>query len=213
MSENLIWCYEQKCKKVVKSLHANGFEAIYCENKQAAYENIISEARNANSVGLGGSMTVEELQLIPDLRNMGKELLLRDLPGLSIDEQLAIRHRHLTCDLFLTSSNAITLAGQLVNIDGYGNRVGAMTFGPKKVIVVVGRNKIVEDLDAAFKRIKAIAAPANARRLNKQLPCALTGFCSDCNSPERICRVTVIIDRMPSLSDIRVLIVNDDMGY
>jgi L-lactate utilization protein LutB len=213
MSENLNWCYEQKCKMVVKSLQKNGFESVYCQSKQEAYENIIYEAQNANSVGLGGSMTVEELQLMPEFIKMGKELLQRDLPGLSSAEQLAIRRRHLTCDLFLTSSNAITLAGQLVNVDGVGNRVGAMTFGPQKVIVVAGRNKIVEDLDAALKRIKDIAAPANAHRLNKQLPCALTGFCSDCNSPERICRVTVILDRMPSLSDIRVLVVNDDMGY
>jgi L-lactate utilization protein LutB len=213
MSENLIWCYEQKCKKVVKSLQNNGFEAVYCQSKQEAYENIISEAQSANSIGIGGSKTLEELQLIPELRKMEKELLQRDLPGLSPEEQLVIRRLHLTCDLFLTSSNAITLAGQLVNVDGCGNRVGAMTFGPKKVIVVVGRNKIVEDLDAAHKRIKAIAAPVNAHRLNRKLPCAVNGFCTDCNSPERICRVTVIIDRMPSMSDIRVLIVNDDMGY
>lgn len=211
--ESLIWCHEQRCKKVVKSLQDNGFEAVYCESKKEAFENIISEARNAHSIGLGGSMTVQELQLIPDLAQMGKELLLRDLPWLSPDEQLAVRRRQLTCDLFLTGTNAVTLAGQLVNVDGIGNRVGAMTFGPQKVIVVAGRNKIVEDLDAALKRIKAIAAPANARRLNKNLPCAVTGFCSDCNSPERICRATVILDRRPSLSNIKVLIVNDDLGY
>jgi hypothetical protein len=194
-------------------LQNNGFEAVYCDSKQAAVENIMDEARNANSVGIGGSRTIQELQLIPELTNIGKELLHHNLPGLSPDEQLVVRRGELTCDLFLTSSNAITLAGQLVNVDGVGNRVGAMTFGPKKVIVIAGRNKIVEDLDAAFKRIKAIAAPANAHRFNMKLPCAITGFCNDCNSPECICRITVILDRRPSLSNIRVLIVNDDMGY
>ncbi|NLV17405.1 MAG: lactate utilization protein [Syntrophomonadaceae bacterium] len=213
MSENLNWCYEQKCLKTVKSLQRNGFEAAYCTDKEKAYGKILEEARNANSIGLAGSMTLEELQLMPELMTMGKELLRRDLPGLTPNEQDAIRRRQLTCDLFLTSTNAVTLAGQLVNVDGIGNRVGAMTFGPNKVLVVAGRNKITEDLHAALKRIKSIAAPANARRLNKSLPCAITGFCTDCDSPERICRATVILDRMPSLSNIKVLIVNADMGY
>ncbi len=214
MSKNpLRWVYEQKCQKTVEALHKNGFEAVYCENKQEAYENIICAAQNASSVGFGGSRTVEELQLEPELRKMGKELLQHGLPELSPDEKMVIRRRQLTCDLFLTSSNAITLSGQLVNIDGNGNRVGAMSFGPRKVIVVVGRNKIVEDTEAAIKRIKEFAAPSNARRLNRETPCAVTGFCSDCNSPDRICRITVILDRMPSASDIRVLVVNDDLGY
>ncbi|NLB17390.1 MAG: lactate utilization protein [Syntrophomonadaceae bacterium] len=213
MSENLNWCYEQRCRKTVKSLQHNGFEAVYCVNKEEAYKDIIGEARNADSIGLGGSMTLEELQLMPELTAMGKELLRRDLPGLTPHEQEAMRHRQLACDLFLTSTNAVTLAGQLVNVDGIGNRVGAMTFGPKKVLVVVGRNKIAEDLHAALKRIKAIAAPANARRLNKNLPCAIAGFCSDCNSPERICRATVILDHMPSRSNIKIIMVNEEMGY
>lgn len=213
MSEHMNWLHEQRCLKAVKSLRSNGFEAIYCPNRRDAYENIISAAQDAISIGIGGSMTLEELDLVPELCRMEKELLLRDLPGLTPEEQLAVRRRHLSCDLFLTGTNALTLAGQLVNVDGIGNRVGAMTFGPRKVIVVAGRNKIVLDLEAAFKRIRETAAPANAHRLDKKLPCALTGTCSDCQSPERICRITVILDRMPSLSDIRVLVVNADMGY
>lgn len=213
MSEHLNWWYEQQCRTAVQALQSNGFESVYCQNKQEAYDNIISEAEKADTIGIGGSMTLEELHLIPELKKMKKELLERDLPGLSLEEQIEVRRRHLTCDLFLTGSNAITLAGQLVNIDGIGNRVGAMTFGPKKVILVAGRNKIVKNLDEAYKRIKTIAAPVNAHRLDKKLPCAVTGFCTDCNSPDRICRITVIIDRMPMYSDIRVLVVNEDMGY
>lgn len=213
MSEHLHWLHEQRCLRAVKSLRSNGFEAVYCPSRRDAYENIISAAQEAVSIGLGGSMTLAEMDLVPELSKMGKELLLRDLPGLTADEQLAVRRRHLTCDLFLTSTNALTLAGQLVNVDGIGNRVGAMTFGPSKVIVVAGRNKIALDLESALKRIREIAAPANAHRLDKKLPCVLTGSCSDCQSPERICRVTVILDRMPILSDIRVLVVNADMGY
>jgi L-lactate utilization protein LutB len=214
MSQNLVkWVYDQKCQKTVESLQKNGFEAVYCESKQEAYENIINAAQNASTVGFGGSATIEELQVEAELRKMDKEILRHNLPQLSPDEKMEVRRRQLTCDLFLTSSNAITLAGKLVNIDGNGNRVGAMSFGPKKVIIVVGRNKIVEDTEAALKRIKEYAAPPNARRLNKKTPCAVTGFCSDCDSPDRICRITVILDRMPSASDIRVLVVNEDLGY
>jgi len=213
MDNNLLWVFEQRCKKAVAALMKNEFDAIYCESREEARRNIIDEARKARTIGFGGSMTVRELQLEPDLEQTGAELLQHNKPGLSAEEKLNIRRQQLTCDLFLTGSNAVTLNGQLVNIDGVGNRVGAMMFGPKQVIVVVGRNKIVEDVHAALKRIKEIAAPANARRLDLKLPCAVTGQCSECNSPDRICRATVILDRKPSQANIRVLIINDDLGY
>jgi hypothetical protein len=124
-----------------------------------------------------------------------------------------IMRRQLTCDLFLTGTNALTLSGCLVNIDATGNRVGSMLFGPKKVIVVAGRNKLVDgDIADALKRIKEWSSPPNARRLNFNTPCAKTGFCCDCNSPERICRITTIIDRKPRQTDLRVLVVNEEMG-
>ncbi len=213
LSDHLNWCYEQRCQKVVKSLQQNGFEAVYCATRQEAVDEILIEAQAAAAVGVGGSHTLLELGVKADLARMGKELLDHNLPGLTPEEQLALRRAELTCDLFLTSTNAVTLAGELVNVDGVGNRVGAMAFGPQRVIIAAGRNKITEDLPAALQRIKAIAAPANARRLNKKLPCAITGFCADCHSPESICRVTVILDRMPILSSIRVLIINEDLGY
>ncbi len=213
MSDSINWVHEQRCLKTVKSLQKHGFGAVYCENRQRAYENIIGEAQKAQSIGFGGSATIDQLQIKAGLGTMGKELLIHGRPELSPAEKLAIRHRQLTCDLFLCSSNAVTLAGQLVNIDGYGNRVGAMSFGPKKVVVVVGRNKIVEDTEAAMKRIKTYAGPMNAHRLKKTTPCAVTGFCNECKSDERICRITVILDRQPSASDITVLVVNEDLGY
>lgn len=213
MDNNLLWTNEQRCKMVVKALQENGFESLYCESKEAVSRIIIDEARNVSSIGFGGSMTVQELRVESELAGMGKELLQHNRPGLTPEETVAVRHRQLSCDLFLTSTNAVTMGGQLVNVDGIGNRVGAMTFGPKKVIVAVGRNKIVEDVEAALKRIKAIAVPANARRLNLQLPCGVTGHCNDCNTPDCICRITVILDRKPSLSNITVIMINDDLGY
>ena len=151
--------------------------------------------------------------MIDPLREAGKELLIHGAQGLTLEERLAVMRRQLTCDLFLTGTNAVTISGFLVNIDATGNRVASMFFGPQKVIVVAGRNKIVEgDAMEAMQRVKSWATPPNAKRLNFNTPCARTGFCSNCNSPERLCRVTTILERKPRFTDIRVLVVNEDMG-
>jgi hypothetical protein len=207
------WSSEQKCQKTVESLGRNGFAAVYCPTAQEAFDYIVGEAADAASVGFGGSLSVADLRVADRLREMGKELLNHSLPGLSLEERVEIMRRQLTCDLFLSGTNAVTLSGFLVNIDATGNRAGSMFFGPKKVIVVAGRNKLVDgDINTAIKRIKDCATPVNARRLNYNTPCAKTGFCCDCNSPDRLCRVTTIIDRKPRLTDVRVLVVNEDMG-
>jgi len=213
-TEELVrWTWEQKCEKAVEALGQNGFTSVYCRTAKEAHDYIIQEAADASSIGFGGSRTVVDLQVQDVLSAQGKEILNHGLPGLSPEERMAIMRRQLTSDLFLTGTNAVTLSGWLVNIDGNGNRVAAMFFGPKKVIVVAGRNKIVDgDLQAAIDRIKNWASPPNAKRLNYNTPCAKTGFCSNCNSPERICRVTTVIDRKPRVMDIRVLVVNEDMG-
>jgi hypothetical protein len=207
------WTWEQKCEKAVECLGQNGFTALYCRTAQEARDYILKEAADAGSVGFGGSRTIVDLDVQEPLRAQGKEILNHGLPGLSPEERMAIMRRQLTCDLFLTGTNAVTLSGFLVNIDGNGNRVAAMFFGPGKVIVVAGRNKLVDgDVQAAIDRVKNWASPPNARRLNYNTPCAKTGFCSNCNSPDRICRVTTVIDRKPRVMDIRVLVVNEDMG-
>lgn len=207
------WTHEQKCRKAIASLEKNGFIAVYCQTGQEARDYIIREATDAVSVGFGGSMSVVDLKVADLLKDQGKEILNHSQPGLSQEERVAVMRRQLTCDLFLTGTNAVTLSGFLVNIDASGNRVGSMLFGPKKVIVVAGRNKLVDgDVNDAIKRVKDWASPPNAKRLNYNTPCAKTGFCSDCNSPDRICRITTIIDRKPRLTDVRVLVVNEDMG-
>lgn len=206
------WNYEQKCQKAVKALSKNGFKAIYCGTKQEAFNYIMQETRGSNSIGFGGSLSVADLNLAEILKDSGKELLNHGIPGLSPEERLSIMRRQLTCDLFLTGTNALTLEGRLVNIDGSGNRAAAMFFGPQKVIIVSGRNKIAENTKEALRRIKAYAAPPNARRLNMNTPCAETGFCTDCDSPNRICRITTIIEKKPRFTDIHVLVVNEDLG-
>jgi hypothetical protein len=207
------WSYEQKCHKAVDALEKKGFEAVYCPTCAEAYEYILTEAEAADSVGFGGSLSVADLDVAGRLKEMGKELLMHSAPGLTHEERRDVMRRQLTCDLFLTGTNALTLSGCLVNIDATGNRVGSMLFGPKKVIVVAGRNKLVDgDISDAVRRIKDWSSPPNARRLNFNTPCAKTGFCCDCNSPERICRITTIIDRKPRQTDLRVLVVNAEMG-
>ncbi|MGI5911056.1 MAG: lactate utilization protein [Syntrophomonadaceae bacterium] len=207
------WVYEQRCRRAVEALKKKGFDAIYCATREEAIQEILKTAETADSIGLGGSMSIKQLKVEEDLKRLGKNILNHNAPGLQPDEILDRQRSQQTCDLFLAGTNALTLAGQLVNMDGVGNRVAAMIFGPKKVVIVAGRNKIVENTEEAVKRIKDYAAPANAQRRGSKTPCAATGFCSDCTSPDRICRITTIIDYCPRRTDITVLVVNEDMGF
>lgn len=207
------WTSEKKCRAVVAALAKNRFTAVYCATAQEAADYILKHAETARTVGFGGSLSVADLKLTTTLSEQGKEILNHGFPNLTPEQKQATMKRQQTCDLFLTGTNAVTLDGCLVNIDGNGNRVAAMIYGPSQVIVVAGRNKIVEgDVADAIKRIKNQSSPPNAMRLNKQTPCATTGFCCDCDSPQRICNVTTIIDRKPTLTDLHVLVVNEDMG-
>lgn len=215
MTEELShWTHEQKCLKAVEALGSNGFTARYCPTPQEAADYIMAEAGDAVTIGFGGSMSIVGLEVETRLRDLGKQILNHGSSTFSLDEKLDIMRRQLTCDLFLSGCNALTLSGELVNIDGVGNRVAAMIFGPRKVIVVAGRNKLVDgSVQDAIMRVKNWATPPNAKRLNYNTPCARTGFCSNCNSPERICRATTVIDRKPRLTDLQVLVVNADLGF
>lgn len=208
------WGFEQRCREAVKSLGKNRFTSVYCEDRQAAIDYILKEAEEAATIGFGGSRTVADLGVKERLAAMGKELFDHNDPGLaSLEERMAVMRRQLTCDLFLASANAVSLTGSVISIDGNGNRVASMIFGPRKVILVVGRNKLVGTVDEGIKRIKAFAAPLAAKRLNIDTPCAKTGFCSDCSSPGRVCTITVILERKPRLGDVRVLVVNEELGF
>jgi hypothetical protein len=212
--ELVLWTHEQKCLKAVAALQKNGFGAEYCATSHEAFECIVRESADAASVGFGGSMSIVGLGVEARLREMGKEILNHADPALSRDERIEVMRRQLTSDLFLSGTNALTLSGELVNIDATGNRAAAMFFGPRKVVVVAGRNKLVDGtVHDAIQRVKNWATPPNARRLSFKTPCASTGFCSDCNSPDRLCRVTTVIDRKPRFTDVRVLVVNADLGF
>ena len=203
-----------RLEETAAALRRRGFAAECFATGAAAAARVTELAADAKSVGFGGSMTVAALGLAETLAAAGKEIWRHGDPKWRPEEKMDVMRRELTCDLFLTSANALTADGRLVNIDGNGNRVAASIFGPKRVVFVVGRNKIVDGgIDAAIDRIKREACPPNCRRLNKKTPCAATGACADCSSPDRICSVTVVMDRRPSKTDAYVLLVDEDLGY
>jgi len=207
------WWIAEKAKKTVEKLEAHDFKAVFVKDKKEAVEEIWKYVNPKQKIGLGGSVTVRELGIVERLEAQGNVLLNHWKPGLPAEEILQIRKAQMTCDLFLCSANAITLNGEVVNIDGVGNRVNASVFGPGKVIMVAGYNKIVEDVQEAIKRIRNVASPLNAKRLNIDVPCAKIGKCVDCNSPNRICRAVVIHERRPTLTDILVIIVGEELGF
>ncbi len=207
------WWIEERAKRAIEKLKAHDFQAIFLKTKEEASEEILKHISKNLKIGVGGSVTIRELGILERLKSQGNIVLDHWVPGLTKDESLELRKSQMTSDLFLSSVNAITLNGEIVNIDGIGNRACSVTFGPQKVILVVGYNKIVENFDEAIKRIRNISAPLNARRLNIDVPCAKTGRCVDCNSPNRICRAIVILERKPSLTDILVILVGEELGF
>lgn len=207
------WWIEEKAKKAIEKLEAHDFKALYVKSKTDAAEEIWKYITPGTKVGVGGSVTIRELGILERLEAHGNVLYNHWKPGLSKEEVLEARKAQMTSDIFLSSTNAVTLNGELVNIDGIGNRVNASVFGPGKVILVAGYNKIVEDVPEAINRIKNVAAPINARRLNIDVPCARVGKCVDCNSPNRICRAVVIHERRPSLTDMLVILVGEELGF
>mgnify|MGYP000028474681 CR=1 FL=1 len=203
---------EIKNKKMQKAFNQNHIELLFLDNKQELLNYLDSLLKDDQTVGVGGSMTLFETGVINYLRNKPVRFLDRYQEGLSRDEIEDVFHQSLLADVYLTSSNAIDRNGNLYNIDGNGNRVAAMIYGPKKVIVIVGMNKIFDDEDSAIQHIKNISCPANALRLHKNTPCVQVGKCVDCQSDDRICSAYVKIARQP-LSRMTVLVINEELGY
>ena len=191
---------KETCEKVVEALKKRGFEAFYCATKEDAAKAVLAEIDAVGRVGMGGAMTMRDLGVTEKLEASGKLLT-----------------RGADCDLFLLSANAITVDGRIVNIDGNGNRVAASICGPKRVVYVIGRNKIVDGgIDEAIARIRHCACPPNAKRLGKRTPCGLAGACvggEGCDSPDRMCKVTAVFDRKPTGTPTKVILVDEDLGY
>jgi hypothetical protein len=204
---------EKLALQTVEALQKNRFNAVFYETAQDALEKLLEIIPPDATVGVAGSWTLIQLGLVEKLEARGNTVYCHHKPGLSPEEVLEIRRKQLTCDVFLTSTNAITEDGRLVNTDATGNRVAAMVFGPKRVIVLAGTNKIVKNLDDAQDRIRTTAAPLNNKRLNRPNPCVKTGHCVDCQGPTRLCNVTTVLHKRPPASDIHVWIVGEELGY
>ncbi len=164
-------------------------------------------------VGVGGSTTLSAWGIIDELRARSIQFLDRFVPGITTVELNEIFHQSLNADIYLSSVNAMTENGELLCMDKNGNRVAALLYGPKKVILVVGKNKLVKNLDEAFNRIRTIAGPANARRLNLSTPCVSTGVCMQCDHPQKLCNIEVIIKGQADISRMTLLLVDEAGGF
>ncbi|MBC2694429.1 MAG: lactate utilization protein [Desulfobacteraceae bacterium] len=200
-----------------KSLEENNFEVFLVNNSSEAKAIVLKEIlpkTGAKSVSWGGSLTFIKTGLYHDIKNnQDLEVLNVYDKNLSDKEKNKLRRRALLVDLFITGTNAVTETGSLVNLDMYGNRVAGITFGPKHVIILVGRNKIVPDLESAMFRIKNYAAPVNTMQLDMKTPCARTSCCEDCKSPDRICNTWTITEKSFPKGRIKIVLINEDLGF
>ena len=196
---------------LLENLKRRGFAVTRVSTPEEARDYLLRAIGEKETVGIGGSMTIEELSLLPELRRRGNPVFWH---WHRENQTPAQAHRGASeADVYLCSANAITADGRIVNIDGTGNRLAALAWGPGRVILVVGKNKVSGTLDEAVERIKTKACPPNARRLGLNTPCAKLGYCTDCDSPQRICKATLILDRAPNSHPVEVVLVERDMGY
>jgi len=206
------WYERKMLETTAKSLRSAGFNVVVSDSGEEAAQHVISLVPPGSTIGVGGSITIRELGLIERLERMGHRVIHHwvDAPAEEVDR---LRRLELTADVFLSSANAITMDGKIVAVDGAGNRVAAMSFGPKTVILVAGVNKIVRNLDEALARARNVAAIMNWRRLGLKLPCVEIGRCVDCDSPDRGCRIVLILERRPLRTDYHVVLVRERLGF
>jgi len=208
--------WQKRLSEVKKALEDNNFEVFVADNVADASKIVQEEIlpkTGAKTVSWGGSMTFIATGLYNVIKdNPNMEILDTFNKSLSGEEKIELRRRSLLVDLFITGTNAITEMGQLVNLDMIGNRIGGITFGPKHVVILVGRNKIVSDLEDAMYRIMNYVAPANAMRLDMKTPCVKTSRCEECKSPDRICNTWTITEKSFPKGRVKVVLINEDLG-
>ena len=204
--------YDKAGPKVAEALNKRYFEAYYCSGRAEALEKILELIPQGHVVSWGGATTVDELGVKDALRQRGQAVIDRDTAKDAQERQEMLK-KALTCDTFLMGSNAVSADGQLVNIDGTGNRVAALCFGPSQVIVVAGMNKVAGDLDGAMRRAREVAAPINAQRFQLKTPCSVNGLCADCKGPDSICAQIVTTRMCKPAGRIKVILVGEDLGF
>lgn len=208
--------WQKRLAGLKETLEDNRFEAFLAADRIEAKEIVLGKIlpeTGALSISRGDSLTCRSIGLFEAIKeNVDVEFIDPFEDNLAPEERQERLRQSLLVDLFITGTNAVTETGMLVNLDKIGNRVGGITFGPKAVVILVGRNKVVPDLEEAMFRIKNFAAPANAIRLNKSTPCAKTSRCEECSSPERICNIWNIVEKSFPKGRVKVILINEDLG-
>lgn len=201
----------ERLRRAAEQFEKRGIRARVFDSASEVTALLLETIEPQKTVAFGGSVTLRDMGIYEALTDRGQKVLWHWKTAK--EEAAQLRRNALNADVYLTSSNAVIEDGRLLNIDGTGNRVAAMIFGPPRVIVIAGKNKLTPDYAGALNRIQTVACPKNAERLNRNVPCRFTGKCEDCRSPERMCQFTVTIENRPEGSDIEVWLVNEDMGY
>lgn len=204
--------YEHTADTIIKNLAKRQMEGYYCATKEEAVAKALELMPDGATIGWGGSMSVIDSGLMEAIRKGKYQLINRD-QAQTKEEQKALYARMVGVDYFLMSTNAITMDGELVNIDGRGNRVSFLIFGPENVIILAGMNKVVSNVEDGVRRVRDIATPPNTVRLKKNTPCAVVGRCQDCLSPDCICNQLVITRRSGIAGRIKVILVGEELGY
>lgn len=213
MDKHLLSIEKIKQDQMINAFHDHNMEIYFLTNEQELHNYLKTVLKDNKTIAVGGSMTLFETGVIDLIRNSNVIFHDRYQEGLSREQMQDTFRQAFTSDIFITSSNAITKDGHLYNIDGNGNRVAAMIYGPKEVIVVVGKNKIFATEQEAIDHIKTVSAPANAVRLDKNTPCTKTGTCMNCKSPDRICCSYVKLGYQQNIDRIKVIVLNKEFGY
>ena len=190
--------YEKQAQVLIENLKSRHFDACYCPNKASALEIALSRIPEGATVGWGGATSADQIGLLDAVQQGNYNAIGRSNAN--------------TADVFITGANALSLDGQMVNIDGFGNRVSAIIFGPKSVLVIAGMNKVAEDLDAAIRRARTVAAPINQQRFLGKTPCTVTGICGDCKSEDCICNHMVITRHCRPAGRIKFILIGEDLG-
>ena len=209
MNENITKRNALLAEKVIKGLASRNMTGYYAGSREAALETALSLIPEGSSVTMGGGMSVHEIGLVAALKNGNYNFIDRD----EVPDKRAAMLAAYDADVFLSSCNAITEDGVLINIDGNANRVSAIAHGPKKVVFIVGMNKVCSDVDGAMKRARNVAAPINAQRFGISTPCTKTGACMNCKSPDTICCQFLITRYSRHTGRIHVILVNDVLGF
>ena len=204
---------DARIEKTMKALERNCMKPFYAESREELHSIVRELVKNDKLITAGGSMSLKESGVTDLLLSEYKEIYVDRSEGKTPDEVEDILRKAFVSDTFFASTNALTEDGALYNVDGKGNRVSAMIYGPKQVVLVVGVNKIVKDMDEAVRRVELIAAPKNTVRLNCATPCAKTGECAHCRSDSRICCSYVRLEQQRVKDRIKVIIVNEELGY